>query len=315
MKHIFVVNPAAGPYDATDEIKSKLESLSTDVNYEIYKTEAKGDATDFVKKTCMNGTDEYRFYACGGDGTLNEVVSGALGFDNASVGVFPCGSGNDFIKYYGTAADFSNIDELINGVEHSIDVMKIGDKYAVNMVNFGFDTAVVKNMEKVKRFKLFGGKRSYYVGVLTALINAMKTPCRVFSDGKRVGKDSILLCTVGNGKYVGGSFKCSPRSNNDDGLLEVCLVDPISRFKFLKLIKFYIDGTHLDDPKLSGIVNYCRGKFIEVESDDGIYFCIDGEMNHTTRFEVGVLEKAIRFVVPSGVAKRLDIKECEEVVG
>ena len=111
MKHIFIINPAAGPYDATKVITERLESLSLDFDYEVYTTKGPYDATEYVKNKCKIGNDTYRFYACGGDGTLNEVVSGVVGFDNASVGVIPCGSGNDFVKYYGTASDFNNIDD------------------------------------------------------------------------------------------------------------------------------------------------------------------------------------------------------------
>lgn len=314
MKHIFIINPAAGPYDATKVITERLESLSLDFDYEIYTTKGPKDATEYVNNKCKNGNHTYRFYACGGDGTLNEVVSGVVGFDNASVGVIPCGSGNDFVKYYGTASDFNNIDDVVNGVEHNIDVMKVEDKYSINMVNFGFDTAVVKTMEKVKRFKLFSGKKAYYAGIVTALINSMKTKCKVVVDGVKIGKEKILLCTIGNGKYIGGSFKCAPRSNNDDGLLEVCLVNPLSRLKFISLIKLYTLGTHLDDPKLRKLIDYCRGKVIDVEDKDGVYYCIDGEINFAKKFKIQVLEKAVKFIVPKKIAEKMGISNCETVV-
>ena len=90
LKHIFVVNPAAGGKDATEFVKSSVQKL--DIDYEIYCTKRPGDATNFVKS--LNGGGEtYRVYACGGDGTFNEVASGAIGSDNISVSVFPCGSG------------------------------------------------------------------------------------------------------------------------------------------------------------------------------------------------------------------------------
>lgn len=314
MKHIFIINPAAGPSDATSVIRKKLSKLPADIDYEIYTTSGPGDATRFVKSLCQEGSDTYRFYACGGDGTLNEVVSGVVGFNNASIGVYPCGSGNDFVKYYGTANDFSNISDLVFGDVHNIDVMKVDDRYSINMVNFGFDTAVVKTMEKVKRFKLFVGKRAYYVGIVTALINSMKTKCSVFVDGKRIGKDSILLCTVGNGKYIGGSFKCAPRSSNDDGLLEVCLINPISRFKFISLIKSYTIGTHLENPRLKNDIDYCRGRTIEVEHEDGVYYCVDGEITFASKFKVEVLDKAISFIIPKKISEKMGISSREAVV-
>ena len=101
MKHIFVINPAAGAVDALEEIKKKVNSEAKGYDYEFYETKAPHDATEYIKSYCASHPEKVRFYACGGDGTLNEVVNGVVGFDNAEVGCIPSGSGNDFVKYYG----------------------------------------------------------------------------------------------------------------------------------------------------------------------------------------------------------------------
>ena len=90
MKHIFVINPAAGQVDSTNEIKSYLEQNHAELDYEIYVTTAIGDATRFVSDYCRQHDGEaVRFYACGGDGTLCEVVSGAAERQNVQVAVYP----------------------------------------------------------------------------------------------------------------------------------------------------------------------------------------------------------------------------------
>lgn len=314
MRHIFIVNPAAGSHDCTAEVKERLKAFDGKIDYEIYSTLGRGNATEFVLKTCEDKSEQYRFYACGGDGTLNEVVCGVVGHDNASVSVLPCGSGNDFIKYYGTADDFNDLDSLINGVDHNIDVMKVADKYSVNVVNFGFEPAVVKTLEKVKRIKFMTGKKAYFVGIFTALINAMKTRAAVFVDGVRVGKDCLLLGSIANGRYVGGSFKCAPKSLDDDGLMEVCIVNKISRLKFINLIGLYKDGTHLDSPKAVGIIGYAKGKVVEVIGDEELCYCIDGELHFAKNFKVEILKRAINFSVPRKIAEKLGIKEREACV-
>ena len=83
-------------------------------------------------------------YACGGDGTANEVLHGLIGFENASMTCYPCGSGNDYVKYYGGAEKFLDIEALLAGEEHRVDVMRMGHRYAINVINFGFDTAVAR---------------------------------------------------------------------------------------------------------------------------------------------------------------------------
>ncbi len=314
MKHIFVVNPAAGPRDSSAQIRERLKVFDGKIEYEIYCTKGKNDATRFVSSQCADKSETYRFYACGGDGTLNEVVSGIVGHDNASVSVLPCGSGNDFIKYYGSADDFNDLESLIDGVDHNIDVMKVGEKYSINVVNFGFEPAVVKTMEKVKRIKFMTGKNAYFVGIATALINAMKTRAQVIVDGVKIGKDCLLLGTVANGRYVGGSFQCAPRSLDDDGELEVCIVNKISRLKFMGLIGHYKNGTHLDTPKAKGIINYCRGKVIEIIGEDELCYCVDGELNFAHEFKVETLTRAVKFTVPKKIAEKLRIKEREACV-
>lgn len=313
MKHIFVVNPAAGAVDATEIVKNAVSKLNID--YEIYCTKCQGDATRFVEG--LSNDEHYRVYACGGDGTFNEVSSGAVGRENISVSVFPCGSGNDYIKYYGKVEDFKDLESLVNGIDTKVDIMKVHGRYAINFVHFGFDSACLKTMLKVRRKKIIGGKHAYTTGVVTALINGMKHNCTVKVNGKQLGKDKMLLCTIGNGKFVGGKYKCAPLSDNADGLLEICHVNTISRFNFLRLISAYEKGSHLTDKRFKKYVNYARGTVVEVESTNGkeLSFSIDGELNFANSFKVEIIKRAVNFVVPKKLSDKLSVlRGVEEVV-
>lgn len=307
MKHYFIINPAAGSHDATDEIKSAIMNLDEAIDYEIYITNHQGDATEYIKSVLSATDEECRFYACGGDGTLNEVASGVVGFKNASIAAYPCGSGNDYIKYYGKKEDFLNIKALVTGVEKEIDLIKSCGRYAINAVHFGFDTAVLKTMMKVRRKFLIGGKNAYTTGVVTALIHSMKTFCSFKSDGETIGNEKMLLATIANGKFVGGAYQCSPRSINDDGLLEVCKVNTLSRLTFIKLINIYKQGKHLDDKRIAKYINYRRAKKVEVEFNGIGDVSIDGELVHVKKFTAEIMEKAIKFVVPSSLVKESNI--------
>ena len=106
MKHIFLMNPAAGKTEGKQAIEEQVRKACEDagVVYEIYHTTGPNDATAHVEACCKaEPNEELRFYACGGDGTLNEVAAGAYRYPNASVTVVPCGSGNDFVKVFGGA--------------------------------------------------------------------------------------------------------------------------------------------------------------------------------------------------------------------
>lgn len=301
MKHVFIINPAAGHSSSADRLTQELEQYSRDYDCSVYQTKAPGDATQYVRGYCQTHADEeIRFYACGGDGTLSEVVNGMADFPNASITVYPCGSGNDYVKYYGGAAAFLDIPALLNAQETPVDLMRIGDRLCINVSNFGFDTAVVQTMEKVKRIRGLGGKKAYYCGVIAALTRHMRTRCIVSADGEKLNSRDLLLCTVANGNYVGSSFRCAPHSDNADGLLEVCLVNPVSRFTFVRLIGSYTKGTHLDDPKVAKYMVYRRARTIDLTFPDGGYLCIDGELIHDTHFSIEVLPRSIRFAVPAG---------------
>ncbi len=299
MKHIFVINPAAGKENSYECIKKELEALDTDADWELYQTKGNMDATEFVRAYCKEHREEVRFYACGGDGTLHEVVNGAVGFAHASVGCYPCGSGNDFVKYYGGKEPFLNLREQLEAPDELIDLMRVGEKYAVNATHFGFDTCVAQTMHRVRRKKIIGGKHAYTTGVVVGLLHGMKNTCTVTADGEVVNpKGKILLCTVTNGQYVGGSFRCAPRSLNNDGKMELCLVTPVSIFTFLRLVGTYTEGKHLDNPKLQKFIRYRRVQTVRVQAPEGFLYSLDGELLTSTDFTVETLPAAVRFAVP-----------------
>ena len=311
MKHVFIINPAAGKVDSLESLTSLI---ATRDNCEIYTTKGPRDATEYIRARCTeNPHERIRFYACGGDGTLNEVANGVVGFENASMGCYPCGSGNDFVKYFGGKKVFRDLDALLDAPEEEIDLMRVGDRYAINATHFGFDSAVAQTMMNVRRKKIIGGKNAYTTGVLVGLLKAMKNKCKVSVDGELLNpKGVILLCTIANGQYVGGSFRCAPRSANNDGLLEVCLVHPVSYLKFMNLIKGYTEGTHLDDPRFEKYLVYRRGRSIEVEAPEGFLYSFDGELIKQNRFTVEVAPRALRFAVPKGAKPIVDPKYAAE---
>ena len=98
MKHIFILNPAAGKSDQTPRFTQDIERIcgARGLDYEICVSKAPGDCRALARRAAESG-QEVRLYACGGDGTLNEVVCGMAGFENAAVTHYPGGSGNDSI--------------------------------------------------------------------------------------------------------------------------------------------------------------------------------------------------------------------------
>lgn len=317
MKHIFIANPAAGHKSSVPLIREEVAKVSDRYDVEIYETAGQGDATRFIRAYCeAHPEEEVRFYACGGDGTLCEVVNGAARYVHASVSCYPCGSGNDFVKYYGGKEAFLSVPELLEGETREVDLITDGEMLSVNVANFGFDYAVCHTMQKVKRYPLLGGKRAYYAGIVKSIFSGRRHKARVYVDGKPFGGgDTIMLCTVACGSYVGGSYMCAPRSDNEDGLLEVCLATPVSVPAFARLIGVYSKGEHLDDPKCASFIHYARGKRVEVIAEDEDFgYVMDGELVRSKHFVLEILPRALRFAIPKAAAEFLKNKTGKELV-
>jgi len=240
-----------------------------------------------------------RFYAFGGDRTIKEVACGLVGDEHAELCAVPLGSGNDFVKYYGGADDFLDLNKLKDAPSEYIDLIKVNGEYCINVCNFGFESYVAKTMHEVRHKKIIGGKCAYTTGIVKALLFAMKNKADIYVDGEKIIDGRYLLCTVANGKYVGGGYMCAPRSLDNDGLLEVCAVRVMSRFQIVRLINVYKVGKHLDDPRFKDIIVYRRGKKIEVRSDDMMTIALDGELVETHNFTCEVVHNAVRFASPS----------------
>lgn len=308
MKHLFIINPYAGKTNDEKEIESKLNASSTVFDHEIHLTTGPGEATMFVERWCDEHEDEVRFYACGGDGTINEVATGVVKAKECHPGrriemsCFPCGSGNDYVKYY--QGDWRNIEDLVEGEPHKVDVMKVNDRYCINVCNFGFDAMVCKTMIEVKRKPIIGGRHAYTTGVVKGLFGGRSNYCRVATDGKPFHNGKMLLCTVSNGKYVGGSYQCAPKSENDDGMVEVLLFKPIRLASILSLISVYKNGKQFETPRIFKKMKYTRAKEVVVEADKDFDLCIDGEMLRNKHFEIRNLQQAITFVSPKTAQKQ-----------
>ncbi|MBQ6065259.1 MAG: diacylglycerol kinase family lipid kinase [Clostridia bacterium] len=300
MKYIFIANPHAGDTDRVQLIRSAIEGLPEKDDCEIYPTKAPRDATAYVKQWCEEHPgEEVRFIACGGDGTVNEVFTGAVGHENVSVTCYPCGSGNDFVKAFGGADKFLSIPALLRAPTQPLDLLKVGDRYSDNVVNFGFDTTVAITINEERAKTGHGNKNAYTKGVVKALLTAMKNTFTVKADGETLNPDGkALLCTVANGQYVGGSFQCAPRAKTDDGLIEVCLIKPISRLRFIKILKPYTNGEHLDRDDMKDIVVYRQAKKVEVDAPAGFAYSLDGEIIYESHFTVEIAPAAISFAVP-----------------
>jgi len=301
MKHIFVVNPKAGKTDRVAQITEELEVYKDKIDYEIYVTKSIGDAREYVKAYLSSHPKDviYRFYACGGDGTLHDVVNGAAGFENAEVACYASGSGNDFVKNFPDKERFKSLDCLINGKSQKIDLLKVDDKYCINIFNYGFDGEVTFGMLRFKRWPLVSGPMAYNLAAITSLLFKMNQYLKITVDNEVIFDGKGLLVAVANGNCYGGGFHCAPEAKIDDGLIDLCLVKKVSRFKAAGLIKIYKAGEHIHNPKLKDLIDYRRCQHVIVESHKPVAYAIDGEVFRKQRVVIDMIKSALNFVVPA----------------
>ena len=311
MKHVFIVNPKAGKADASQFfIPSLIERIAPlKLDYAVEITTHPGHATEITKQYAMT-RDPVRFYACGGDGTLNEVFAGAYRYPQAEVACVPLGSGNDFLRNFGTQEDFLNIEDSIAGTAIPIDLMQVGEhEISAAICSVGLDAAVAYGIPKYRRIPLCGGTMAYNISIVENICKPIGYPMTVTVDGKRFS-GNFLLAAVANGMTYGGGYRAAPRARVDDGLLEVIMVKKISRLKIAGVIGKYQAGDHFDGdeirPELTNIITYLRGKEIDIHVQRTAIVNIDGECGPRDGLHVRVLPLAARFVLPARLAQNED---------
>ena len=170
MKHVFIVNPAAGKSDRTESYRKLIDAafVPRGLQYELLVSQAPGDCRKLAQQAAASG-EEVRLYACGGDGTLNEVVNGVIGCPNAAVTHYPGGSGNDSIKIFDDPAAFTSIERLLSAEEAPFDLIRCNDSYALNVLSIGFDARVGTDIARFKRLPLVTGKGAYVLSIVNVV--------------------------------------------------------------------------------------------------------------------------------------------------
>lgn len=302
MRHIFIINPAAGKTDSTQELRKQIHSLKTQDSVEVYITKGPGDARHKAQVEASVG-DEIRIYSCGGDGTANEVLSGIAGHKNCALGIIPLGSGNDFVRAFEPLVreDFLDVQRMIDGEEKQIDLMECSGNYSMNVMSVGFDAAVAKNVDKFKRIPFVSGSLAYKISIVYCLFTKRKHKVKILLDGKPFDKadydNTTLLAIGGNGRFYGGGFKAAPLADLSDGYMDFVHSNTLSVFKFVRMISKYRKGEHINNPKLP-FISFARCKKIQFIAPEPVDINFDGEIFLEKDPEVTLLEGALRIIIP-----------------
>lgn len=286
MERVHIFNPASGCGHSPSLLDEGVAKKDRH-----YITKSMKDAEDFAYRTSLEKPDTH-FIVYGGDGTVNEVANGILRAGAGSrslISVVPIGTGNDFVK------SFPEKDRIF-----TVDAIKYNDRYAVNIINFGFDSTVVSKTARYK--KVLPGSPAYIAGIADTLLHRIGSNWRISLKDEH-GKEEHLggiftLALVGNCQWYGGGFRSAPLADPSDGMLDFVAVTKVSRLTFLSMVSAYKKGEHLNPetmapyPKFDKILVYRRVSEINIEGIKNI--CADGEIEETDSVKISVVPSALR---------------------
>ena len=302
MKHLFIINPAAGSYNRTDEYSEIIHKIcrARKLDYTILVSTAPGETIRISRKASQLAAqegEELRIYACGGDGTLNEVVNGAAGFDHVAVTVFSGGSGNDFVKIFDDPKAFFDLHRLMDADEATFDLIRCNEDLSLNICSVGLDARIGTDVSNYKRLPLLHGFRAYAASTVVNVIRGIAEPYVVEINGEIIDGEQTFIC-VCNGRFYGGGFNPVPEADPTDGMLDVLLVKKVSRTQVPFLIGKYKNGRYKE---LADVARYIKTDRVKIVCDNPTPINMDGELRTAQIVEMSVAKEKIRFFYPKGL--------------
>lgn len=305
MKHVFIINPAAGSRNRTASYSEVIHRVCKErhLDYEVRVSTAPGECTRIAREAAKTG-EEVRLYACGGDGTLNEVAAGALGFANAAVTVYSGGSGNDYVKLFDDPKAFFDLERLLDAEVETFDLIQCNDDISLNICSVGLDARIGTDVSHYRRIPLLQGFRAYAASTVVNVIKGIAEHYKVEINGEVIDDKFTMIC-VCNGRYYGGGFNPVPHADPTDGQLEVLLVKKVSRLQVPGVIGKYKSGQYEKLPKL---VRHIRTDRVRIICDKETPVNLDGELRMATVVDMSIAKEKLRFFYPKGLSWRVPQK-------
>lgn len=294
--------------------KAQLELRKRGVIFSSHLTSRSGEACEVTQQALLAG--EMCVVAVGGDGTLNEVVSGY--FDEAgqpinheaAIGLLPCGTGSDFRRSVGLMNRKTALQALIAGQSQLIDLVEIEltgqdgqpvSRYSINVVSFGLGGEVVKLVNEWRNTwpRWIGGHVRFVLAALKALKTYRNHQIQILFDDSKAEEIRSNFFVVANGRFAGGGMKFAPQAKFDDGFMDVVLTDNATRWDVLKELPRIRIGWHLRNPK----VKLLKSRSVTITTSQQLpplLVDVDGESAGFTPARLRIRPATLRFIVPGG---------------
>ena len=325
MKHIFIINPAAGLTDKTEYIRKELAKRS-DIEAIVFNTEEVGHETQIMKEMLDIFDDErVRICICGGSGSLSNAIDGMRleDMDHVEIAFYPCGLTNDYLKNFkDQGKQFENINAVLDAKTKTVDYMRCvidgDDNYVKNELLFA-TVGVAANIERMSRFFKFIGGISpsimYGLCTLFAMPFSSTVDYEVYVDGVDYSRDYKLIY-IGNSVCMGGGFVPIKRGIDcRDGYINVLFV---KRIPFLQSISFLSDFMHgelANNHKDQVELVTCKEISIKRKDNRAMNINSDGEISSDHSWNIKVVSGRMQFAVPDDAAFLDDCETLCEHIG
>ena len=289
---VLITNPISGKGKATVVAEQAFQRLTAEgYTGRLELTTQSGDAKRMAQEAIANGS--HWIIACGGDGTIHEVVNAIAEKPEVVLGVLPCGKGNDFAEALRIPTKpVEAIEVLLEGATRQVDLGKIGDHYFDTIVTCGYDAEVSRRV--TEEGTPFSGTAAYVWTAITTLFSYRSPAVRLEGDfGSYEGE--ILLTATGITSSYGGGMKIVPEAIIDDGLFDVCIIEPVPHRTVLRLLFTLFWGGHAGHPA----VQMHRTKSLTIETDPPILLYADGERICNTPATVEIVERGLTVIAPA----------------
>jgi len=291
MKIKLIINPEAGR-KKTEKVIPAIKEILRDkkLDFDIDVTRRPGEAIHLSQNAAKNNFPI--IVAIGGDGTVNEVVNGMIDSESA-LGVIPLGFGNDFAKGMGIPFKLQEACfALSDGVIKHIDIGKINNRYFVSGLGIGFDAWVAWESRKIRQF--FPSRWVYLYTAIKGLFRCKPTLVNINLIDRRWDK-KVLLVAVGNGRSCGGGFLLTPEAQFDDGLMDVCIVEGVSKLRLFIHFPKALKGTHIRLPYVTTL----KTERLTIDSSSLLLAHADGEILEDRFYQIEILPRKLRVIIPN----------------
>ena len=310
MRHVFIINPVSGKRRDRRALLSKIERAFPKGGYEVFTTLGPGDARDITQRVVADGKPA-RIYACGGDGTLNEVANGAAGCGYVAITNVPTGTGNDFLRVYGKKgrARLEDIAALRDGPQSPLDLIDCNGYLGIDVVCIGIDARTGAGVHRYKQYPLVSGAGAYVLSLVENVFKGITRHMKVSMGPYRYEGLTALLC-VCNGRHYGGGFCPMPEAIPDDGVLDMMMIQDVGLLKLGQYLGKYSTGHYKELPP--EIVKSWHGDSVDVELSGEGGAIVDGELVEGNTFHICLSDKKVNFFRPADVTYEVLVEKEEK---